>query len=547
MSDDVRPHHRIVEDFSAVDFAARGPAHAPVSESSMATSILEPSLTLFGTAQTVTNRDDFEGCPAGNWSPLALTDFEWLMWCDDHRRYPRVFQLSAEFEGTFSRWAVAAAIPRVLDRHPLLSAIVKRNPEGWQWVPTSFPAEGLLWVDDAATAEAPTFDLRQSPGFRVFVSAQNGRSVITFWYHHAVCDGISARRILADFGASYGRLVDPQSTIRPPKRLDPHRLAERGRSRRILPTPKPSEATEQPLSVWEKIKTATEFLRLWPVPVRGRMLVTTLDSPRAPASTPISDPASSSSQPEPIAVRQPSRRRATSSLRPEPRALPSEDLDRIQSRLQGTRLQLHDVAAAVVLHTIASWNRQHGEAGRDRLYRLLIPVDLREVGDERLPAANKISFVFLTRPTSLCLDLDQLLGTVRAEMDYIDAHGCRHNLPQVLPAIRRLPGVLPLALRLPICYATAVLSYFGDVGRSIRSGFPRQDGRPVCGDVIFRHATGAPPLRPGTRLAFGMVITDGILRVSSHFDGQHFSAAAAELFLDQLMETWQAWGRAERN
>jgi hypothetical protein len=202
---------------------------------------------------------------------------------------------------------------------------------------------------------------------------------------------------------------------------------------------------------------------------------------------------------------------------------------------------LNDVAIALLLNTIARWNRQHGETGHDRLYRILVPVDLRETGDERLPASNRLSFVFLTRPTSLCLDWPKLLGTIRDEMDYIDEHTCKYNLIHALPIVQALPGVVPFGARLPACFSTAVLTNLGNVLRKQRSRYSERDGHPLMGNLRFLRASGVPPLRPKTHLGIGMTMSLDEIVLQSQTDSRFFSSGSAESFLQFFAEGWLSW------
>jgi hypothetical protein len=199
----------------------------------------------------------------------------------------------------------------------------------------------------------------------------------------------------------------------------------------------------------------------------------------------------------------------------------------------------------LLLNTIARWNRQHGESGRDRLYRILVPVDLRETGDERLPAANRLSFVFLTRPTSLCLDWPRLLGTIRDEMDYIDDHGSKYNLIRALPIVQSLPGFVPAGVRVPVCFSTAVLTNLGNVLRKHLNRYSELEGRPLAGHLRFLRANAAPPLRPKTHLGIGMTISLEEITFQSQTDSRYFSSQSAESFLQFFAESWRRWASSD--
>jgi hypothetical protein len=162
-----------------------------------------------------------------------------------------------------------------------------------------------------------------------------------------------------------------------------------------------------------------------------------------------------------------------------------------------------------------------------------------------LPAANRLSFVFITRPTSLCLDLPRLLPTIRAEMDYIEEHDCKYNLVNALPFAQSIPGLMGIALRTPVCLSTAILTNLGDTVRRLRFRFPGDNGRPVIGNLQFVRARAAPPLRPKTGLGIGLTISLGEFFIQGQFDSRIFSQTDASDFMQLFEDRWRNWASSK--
>jgi|GEM_PF-3153642 hypothetical protein len=441
--------------------------------------------------------------------PLPMTAFEKLMLDDDHANYPRIFVISMQFIGQMQQDAYEKAIREVIRRNPLLSAIVQKVRSKWHWFSADFPDDQITWGLPDRVDEYASFNLRKQPGFRVSGHTDGKISEVRLVFHHSVSDALGARRVILDWITLYACLVTPDAKISPLDRLNYDRLRRRGEFQRNELKKNEVVVPKEPLTFWQRCRIIYDFFSQQPTrlrPVPGRKLPKTGEPTRVVTHR-----------------------------------FDRDEVKRFRDRIRGVRINLNDVAIALLLNTIARWNRAHGETGADRLYRILVPVDLREQGDELMPAANRLSFVFITRPTSLCLDFPQLLTTIRAEMDYIDEHGSKYNLLNALPIVQTVPGLIPIGAKIPLCLATAVLANVGDTVRRLRFRFPEEDGRPLIGNLQYVRAGGASPLRPKTGLAITLTISLGELAIQSQFDPQVFSQQDAEDFLKLFSEGWKNW------
>jgi hypothetical protein len=442
--------------------------------------------------------------------PLPLTAFEQLMLADDHPHYPRNFTVVLDFAGQLHQAAFEHAARALIRRNPLLSATVQKIGSTWHWIPTSFPDDHISWGIPDRDRECGPFTLKRLPGFRIHGFTDGTSSQVRLSFHHAVSDGRGARRVILDWITHYALAVTPDARITPADSLNYERLVRRGEiRRRPVRTPQPPVGVTRP-SLWQRLRIIYEFV---------------------------------SQQPTPLRVARP--RRHVQHRGCAPRELScvftAQDVSQFRDRIRGTPYNLTDVSVALLLNTIAKWNRAHGESGRDRLYRILVPVDLRDSGDELMPAANRLSFVFLTRPTSLCLDWPRLLSTIRAEMEYIDEHQCEYNLINALPIVQSIPGLIPFGMRLPACFSTAVLTSLGDTVRRFRPRFPEENNQLQIGNLQFIRARGAPPLRPKTRLAIGTLISMGEMVIDGQMDPHVYTQSDADEFGKLFVNNWRKW------
>ena len=86
-------------------------------------------------------------------------------------------------------------------------------------------------------------------------------------------------------------------------------------------------------------------------------------------------------------------------------------MDAIQQRYASTR---NDIAIAMLFEVLADWQRRHGRPERSRL-RVAVPTDLRGRADERMPAANRYTYIFLERALSECHGWESLLSGLQRD------------------------------------------------------------------------------------------------------------------------------------
>lgn len=446
--------------------------------------------------------------------PLPLCPIEQFFFFDNQPATPKVFVINNHFLGKLSRSDFEFATKVIIERHPLLRSLVASGRDGLEWQLAPLSPRQIVWSESysAALAEAhESVDLTQEVGFRVFGWTDGQQSRVLMQYHHAVADGIAAKYVLADWLAAYSISYGSSS----PLRLEPlsyHSLRLRGEFNFDAFTQRPPDEGPPP-TMRGRVQAAREFLRSQPVPMRPGADHKPVKNDHVVA--PVTSEAT----------------------------LTPEVFTSAERRAKQEGFTINDVATALVLQTIARWNRSHGEFGRDRLYRVLIPVNLRGRHHRHMPAANRLSFVFLGRPTSLCLNFKPLLETVRAEMKYIRDHNCQYDFVRILPAVTRFPGLLKTSLGIPYCFATAVLTNVGDPMRGFRRHFPELDGRMLCGNLQFLFMGGAPPMRVGTHWAIGISQTNDALRIGSNSAGTEIGPGSNGQLLNLLTEAWQEWAQ----
>ncbi|MGQ0636706.1 MAG: hypothetical protein ACT4QC_19010 [Planctomycetaceae bacterium] len=431
--------------------------------------------------------------------PLALTPFEQYMLADDRRDYPMTFFIELVLSGALDRKAFENSLAGALSRHPLLRAVAQRRATSWHWV-AARQGPALVWSD--GPPELPRLcdrrlDVRRAPGVRIWVGRTNDRSRVVFQFHHAATDGIGAVRFLGDLLALYGRATAEFEAEGPTlDDLQPAALRERGQ---LWPDGRP------PAGFWKRVvPRLSEFVGRRPCGLARRPAG--LESAACAPDKPF----------DPFVTRILSRQALAG-------------LKAVATRRGVTPNELYLLA---MFRTLKLWNVDHGREPWLKPYRIGVPTSLRSPLHDGSPAANVLSYVFLTRHVQSLADEDALLRYIHRESEILLSSGDSRLLPMSLAWLRRVPGAMALTTRIPFRFVTAMLANVGEVRRQLGNRFPLKRGRCVAGNVTLEALLGAAPVRPGSSVGTSVGTYAGRLFINFNCDPLRFSTAAAGQFAD---------------
>jgi hypothetical protein len=154
-----------------------------------------------------------------------------------------------------------------------------------------------------------------------------------------------------------------------------------------------------------------------------------------------------------------------------------------------------------------------------------------------MPAANAMSYAFLTRSTSDCAECgsQDLLEGISRETRLIKQWSMGLMFLDGLRFSTRIPGLVHLMSRRRRCMASLVLSNLGQLARNFPYQ-PGEDGPIRAGNVTLERVTGAPPVRRLTRVAMLATRNEGRLTLGVRCDPWQFSPGDAKTFLAQYVE-----------
>jgi len=430
--------------------------------------------------------------------------YERYMLLDDTAEYPMTFVISIDVSGELQREAFESALSGAIERHPLFGCRVARVPRlGWCWVQVPGAIPKFDWEDSDVLSDCPRgeqIDLTEEIGLRIRVCHAPTRSQVSFQFHHAATDGIGAMHFIGDVLGVYGRLTAaPGEEVPELEPLNPQLLTERGRLWHDGNGPRPGFLSRAAVRVLEM---------LWQIP-------------------------------SPLAVPRRSLHVHDADLRVPAlvnRTFPRDVYKGLKVRAAAKAVTVNDLLVLDMYHSIRDWNRLCGRHDKRAWYRIAIPLSLRTPLEDELPAANVLSFLFMTRRARDCDREDELLSFIHRETESVIQGEDRLIFTFAVRLLLKIPGLLAGLLRVPACQATAILANVGDIRRQFRARFPLKQGRCIAGNVRLKALRGVAPIRHKTRVAVSLGTYAGLLLVNMQCDPRYFARHEAERLADLFAE-----------
>lgn len=444
--------------------------------------------------------------------PLRVSPFEAFFLADESASHPMMFFMQMELQGVLDRESFDRALEWASWRHPLLRAkLVKRGAYDGQWTLDADWTIACHWLSEEGPVlshEALRFDLTRECGLRVWGRYQDGKTTITFQFHHACCDGIGAGMFIDDLLTAYDGLCGDGSRATKTRALEYAQLDQRRFVRSAELRTAMANAGRSVLLWWNRY--------LWR------------------QATPLP------------AAREASERTAFSAPGFVVHSFGVDDTNRLREASRNRGVTLNTLMLRDFFRCLARWST--AETGKPpRRLAILVPVDLRERSDVRLPACNRLGYAFADWRLRHGETDDQLLAALEAQSTRALQRQQAMVLLQGLAVARRI-GTMSWLTNPRTCLATAVFSNLGDRSRRFAAKLPRHEDRVMAGNVVVERVLGAPPLRPGTCAGMTVGIYSRQLTICFRADPLHFDSSDMRRMLaeyvQQLTQTAQDGCRA---
>ncbi len=420
---------------------------------------------------------------------------------DDRPLHPMTIPVVLEFRGELHREAFIAALRETLANHPLLRSHLDASPGlDPQWIELAEWLPPIDWDQAGVPLRFPSgeaIDLTRDTGLRLWVRTGSGRSTLTAQFHHASVDGAGTTQFFGELLGRYAARIGGLPVPSRPVALDPQSLRRRGTF-----TAPMAEKVSLARIVWATVAETAKFM------IR-RVAPMAVPSESETAAEPAGDfPAIDSHEFE-IA-----------------------ETEALAALAKANGARVNDFLMRDLFQVVVQWNSRCGKLRPAQWLVVNMPKNMREAGDEAMPAANRMSYTFLTRRARETDDSMELLKFVRSETGLVRKYGLGLFFLGNIASVLAVPGMLKRLLGGERCFATTILSNFGNVSRQTGCDFPAEDGRLVIGNLRLERWHVAAPVRHLTRAAFAALTYAGRLTICLRSDPRLYSRAASRELLE---------------
>ncbi|MFO0999182.1 MAG: wax ester/triacylglycerol synthase family O-acyltransferase [Planctomycetaceae bacterium] len=452
--------------------------------------------------------------------PLPLSDFEYYMLLDDRPSHPMVFVMVVDVRGTLLEPPFRESLQDLIQAHPLLNCRVENLARlGWCWIPVESQQSPLEW--ESVTADAVSkfvphvraIDIHKSHGIEVLVKAADSAARIVIWLHHACCDGIASLQLVGELLARYGQKTAGPDT-KPPEftPVDPRKLLQRENYETGE-----AAAQRQKRSLTRMLGKVSRLLLRAPVMLAASSDISS-QTPRESNHELSLDDARNG------------RHSAIHSA-----VIPRTTYRALRAVAAQQDVSVNDLFVREMMLQIRRWNHHGGIRFGHRWIRLAIPLSMRTVVHENMPAANVVSYALVTRREQDCDDPDELLRSIHQQTSDVLYNREGIVCLKLFRILRRIPGAMKAFLSFKTVLSTMVFANVGDVRKRFSGRFPLKKGRWIAGNVIVEQIHGVAPVRPNTRAAMSIGDYAGELSLSLRTDGFEISPHDADAFLCEFL------------
>jgi len=431
------------------------------------------------------------------------------MLLDDQPAYPMSCFTMIKLRGRFNVTVFESALRKALEHHPLLTSLVAEAHGRFYWQNTgTMPDIIRLPLDEKRPFPASKgINLFRQPALKVTTCNDNvnpsevdldGQTNIIFEIHHSASDAVGIIRCIEDTLCGYARQTAFANVQREP--VEPDLLVRRGRFGAnanwgtILRT--------LPKQFWGLFRAWTFLL--------NRIVPLAPDKPNTRAPTPAAG--------YPAILR---------------RNFTATETLCVQLKAKQLGVTINDLLLCTVFLAMNHWREQHVTDRNKGFLRIAVPTNLRTPADDRMPAANIVSMVFLDRKPEQILDTESFYQGVCREMRHIKQCHLGWAFIHGLTVYRWIFGSFYKMTQKDQCWTTATVTNLGRL--FTETPLPMRDGRVQIGESLeLIGIEASPPVRPQTALGISVVTYAGCMTINLHYDSRILTHSDAQSILDGL-------------
>ncbi len=469
--------------------------------------------------------------------PLRLSPFEEYLYLDDRPSAPMTEGDFWIFEGRVDPELLQRALTRAAAYEPLLFARVVGRCGKLYWDVDKETAPVRLEVSRVSASvanmrqgiiELEYFNLKKdASGFRLVIGVDGFTLYVPT--QHSLVDGCGITRFI---GSVFDFYEDELRRARSEKGEAPFETCI---DSSILPIPEELKNREKinvvykgtPPSFWSVLRFAVRETFLWFA--RRPWNVAPLLRKR---KRPVSDKDESTKD------------ESTKDERPKIywRCIPREDVERLRRLSKKIGVTFNTTLTSLAYGAFEKWRRSFDDPNADRRLRVLMPVNLRQSDQARMPLANMIGYVFLDRASGVCGEIsERFLRDLNAQTAFIVDNSVGLCFVAGTRFFRKIPFALRFLTSSFFCHATYVFSNLGQVGYCFAQKRFR-DAKTIVieGELKLLRMIGAPPIRPNTPVSIGAISVENEVTLNFCIDDKVVATndreALIEAFFNEISD-----------
>ena len=429
------------------------------------------------------------------------------MLVDDQPAYPMSCFFLPKLRGRFNVSVFESALQKALVNHPFLTSSVTETSGQFHWQNTGkMPDVIRLPLDGERRFPASKgINLFREPALKVSVCNENtdpteveldGQTNIVFEVHHSASDAAGTARLIEDILCEYARLTGFADVQR--ESVEPDLLVHRG----IF-----GQKRENILRVLRE--RFWGLFRAWKFLMR-RIVPLTPQKPDRNAPMPATGyPA--------ILLRD----------------LTTAETQSVQQKAKQFGVTINDLFLCSAFFAMKSCWEQHVADKKRGYFRIAVPINLRTPADDRMPAANIVSMVFLDRTPAQIQDTQSLYQGVYCETQHVKRHNLGWTFIRGLSIYQRVFGSFRKMIQQDRCWATATVTNLGRLFVDIP--LPKREGRVQIDESLeLIGVETSPPVRPWTALGISVMTYADCLTINLHYDSAVLTRSDAQSILDSI-------------
>lgn len=428
------------------------------------------------------------------------------MFFDDYPAYPNTIGCRLNLSGTLDVPAMELAQKLAFQRNPMMNMTLdtKRRVPRWTQCAQNPVVSHLpdRFVDNHFLKK---IDLDKEAGGQLHWAHANNRSCFNFFTHHASADGLGGLKVVSEFMHAYeliskaGMPLSPEQEAEISKKLgrvELQLLDRRGRygfcSWRFF------KSIPRQMIGFFGVK---EFLAN-----RPETLTTARHGP-LDDKIPDDYPGFYSRN--------------------------LEEINLLRERAGKDTVTANELILQCVFQATAKWRQKHGYGNDKDLIRIMVPINLRNISDRYRPASNRSSFVTLDRQQAKCQNEQQLLGSIRFQMNVVKGNELGYTFLHMLNFSTWLPRGVRRFTDPESVGSTLMVTNLGEPFR--RTRLPKnEEGKLLLGDQVLESVELLAPLRPNTQAAFAVGRYAGHTFLTLTYDNRVLKAESARELVDMV-------------